>query len=110
MLLGLFRVLAWYPIGRGVDRLAARSQKDMTAREGRFAPLVRNKVNQRAPRRRPLLFEVLEVEAGRRILEHKIRPPGIAGTSAVTPLVEESQFRDYTGMAPSAGDEDHSKR
>jgi hypothetical protein len=64
----------------------------MTAREARFAAILGNKVNQVALRARPLLFAVFEVEAGRRILEHKTWSPGVTATRAVAAPIEENQF------------------
>jgi len=65
----------------------------MPARVMGVAPVAWDKVNEMALRARPPLLPILEVDAGRRIFKHKIRPPGITGMSAVAALLEESQFR-----------------
>ena len=65
----------------------------MPARVMGVALVAWDKVNEMALGARPPLLPLLEVDAGRRIFEHKIRPPGITGMSAVAAVLEESQFR-----------------
>jgi hypothetical protein len=92
LLQGGFHLFLRSPLVEGIDRLAFARQRDVPAGILRFLAIGRNEGHQRAftaGTRMPLF---VKIDAGRRILEHKIGSPLMAWLRSISTLLEEGKF------------------